>query len=100
MDEKMKALIEGLNEDLSHEYAASIMYTYNAAVVTGLYRSVLKPFFESEVADEQAMPSIWLKNQHTGRNAYDDSGRSKTVEGCPADARRSERGRTPDDSTV
>lgn len=53
MDEKMRVLIEGLNEDLANEYAASIMYTYNAAVVSGLYRSVLKPFFESEVADEQ-----------------------------------------------
>ncbi len=53
MDEKMQQLIDGLNEDLANEYAASIMYTYNAAVVSGLYRSVLKPFFESEVADEQ-----------------------------------------------
>ncbi|WP_181349225.1 ferritin-like domain-containing protein [Thalassobacillus sp. CUG 92003] len=53
MDEKMKQLIDGLNEDLAHEYAATIMYTYNAAVVSGLYRSVLKPFFESEIADEQ-----------------------------------------------
>ncbi|MCA0969660.1 ferritin-like domain-containing protein [Halobacillus litoralis] len=53
MDQKMQALIEGLNEDLSHEYAASIMYTNNAAVVSGLYRSVLKPFFEGEIADEQ-----------------------------------------------
>ncbi|MYL51169.1 ferritin-like domain-containing protein [Halobacillus litoralis] len=53
MDQKMQNLIDGLNEDLAHEYAASIMYTYNAAVVTGLYRSVLKPFFESEVTDEQ-----------------------------------------------
>ncbi|PBB06080.1 MULTISPECIES: ferritin-like domain-containing protein [Salimicrobium] len=53
MDQKMKELIEGLNEDLSHEYAASVMYTNNAAVVSGLYRSVLKPFFEGEIADEQ-----------------------------------------------
>lgn len=53
MDQKMQALIEGLNEDLAHEYAASIMYTNNAAVVSGLYRSVLKPFFEGEIADEQ-----------------------------------------------
>ncbi|SIS47514.1 ferritin-like domain-containing protein [Salimicrobium flavidum] len=53
MDQKMKELIEGLNEDLAHEYAAAIMYTNNAAVVSGLYRSVLKPFFEGEVADEQ-----------------------------------------------
>ncbi|RPF54004.1 ferritin-like domain-containing protein [Aquisalibacillus elongatus] len=53
MDQKMKALIEGLNEDLSHEYTAAIMYTNNAAVVSGLYRSTLKPFFEGEIADEQ-----------------------------------------------
>ncbi|MFG6120457.1 ferritin-like domain-containing protein [Thalassobacillus sp. B23F22_16] len=53
MDEQMKELIDGLNEDLAHEYAASIMYTYNAATVDGLYYSVLKPFFEGEIADEQ-----------------------------------------------
>ncbi|GGC73978.1 bacterioferritin [Thalassobacillus devorans] len=53
MDQNMKELIEGLNEDLAHEYAASIMYTYNAATVDGLYYSVLKPFFEGEIADEQ-----------------------------------------------
>lgn len=52
MDQKMQELIDGLNEDLSNEYAAIIMYTYNASVVSGLFRSVLKPFFESEVADE------------------------------------------------
>ncbi|MBM7554119.1 ferritin-like domain-containing protein [Thalassobacillus pellis] len=54
MDEKVKELIDGLNEDLANEYAASIMYTYNAAVVDGLYYSVLKPFFEGEIADEQS----------------------------------------------
>ncbi|MBO8156199.1 MAG: ferritin-like domain-containing protein [Bacillaceae bacterium] len=52
MDEKMQHLINGLNEDLANEYAAVIMYTYNAAVVSGLYRQVLKPFFEGEIADE------------------------------------------------
>jgi len=52
MDKKMEELINGLNEDLANEYAAVIMYTYNAAVVSGLYRQVLKPFFEGEVADE------------------------------------------------
>ncbi|MGJ9382786.1 ferritin-like domain-containing protein [Salipaludibacillus sp. CF4.18] len=52
MDAKTKELVEGLNEDLANEYAAVIMYTYNAAVVSGLYRQVLKPFFESEVTDE------------------------------------------------
>nr|WP_132371468.1 ferritin-like domain-containing protein [Melghiribacillus thermohalophilus] len=54
MDESMKKLVDGLNEDLANEYAAVIMYTYNAAVVSGLYRQVLKPFFEGEIADENA----------------------------------------------
>ncbi|MCA0989176.1 ferritin-like domain-containing protein [Guptibacillus algicola] len=53
MEDKKQELIEGLNVDLANEYAASIMYTYNAAVVSGLYRQTLKPFFEGEVADEQ-----------------------------------------------
>src|SRR5690554_6733539 len=53
MDHEKQQLIDGLNEDLANEYAASIMYTYYAAVVTGLYRQTLKPFFESEIADEQ-----------------------------------------------
>ncbi|RLQ93215.1 ferritin-like domain-containing protein [Falsibacillus albus] len=53
MDQKKQELIDGLNEDLANEYAASIMYTYNAAVVSGLYRQTLKPFFESEISDEQ-----------------------------------------------
>ncbi|WP_270182450.1 ferritin-like domain-containing protein [Alkalihalobacillus sp. CinArs1] len=53
MEDKKQELIEGLNEDLANEYAASIMYTYNAAVVSGLYRQTLKPFFEGEIADEQ-----------------------------------------------
>lgn len=52
MDEKLKELIEGLNVDLSHEYGAAIQYTYSASVVSGLYRSALKPFFESEITDE------------------------------------------------
>ncbi|WP_102027972.1 ferritin-like domain-containing protein [Salirhabdus sp. Marseille-P4669] len=52
MDSKLQALISGLNEDLQNEYAAMIMYTYNAAVVSGIYRQVLKPFFESEIEDE------------------------------------------------
>lgn len=45
-------LIEGLNIDLANEYGAAIQYTYSAAVVSGLYRSALKPFFEEEIADE------------------------------------------------
>ena len=53
MDTKLKELIDGLNEDLANEYAASIMYSNYAAVVSGLYRQTLKPFFESEISDEQ-----------------------------------------------
>ncbi|MFC4559162.1 ferritin-like domain-containing protein [Virgibacillus kekensis] len=52
MDKELQELIDGLNEDLAHEYAAAIQYTYSASVVSGLYRSALKPFFESEINDE------------------------------------------------
>lgn len=52
MDQKLQELIEGLNVDLSNEYGAAIQYTYSASVVSGLYRSALKPFFESEINDE------------------------------------------------
>ncbi|WP_257349419.1 ferritin-like domain-containing protein [Pseudalkalibacillus decolorationis] len=54
MDKELQELIDGLNEDLAHEYSAVIMYTYNAAVVSGMYRQVLKPFFQDEIADEQS----------------------------------------------
>ncbi|SER85542.1 bacterioferritin [Gracilibacillus ureilyticus] len=50
--EKLQELLDGLNEDLANEYAAAIMYTYHASVVSGLYRSLLKPFFEDEINDE------------------------------------------------
>ncbi|GAE93672.1 bacterioferritin [Gracilibacillus boraciitolerans JCM 21714] len=49
---KLQELLDGLNVDLANEYAATIMYTYNASVVSGLYRSLLKPFFEDEITDE------------------------------------------------
>lgn len=52
MEQDLQNLIDGLNEDLSHEYGAAIQYTYSASVVSGLYRSALKPFFESEITDE------------------------------------------------
>ena len=53
MSHDVKELIEGLNEDLAGEYSAIIMYNHNAATVSGIYRPVLKPFFESEISDEQ-----------------------------------------------
>ncbi|MBP1968989.1 bacterioferritin [Virgibacillus natechei] len=52
MEKELQHLIDGLNEDLAHEYGAAIQYTYSASVVSGLYRSALKPFFESEISDE------------------------------------------------
>lgn len=48
----LEQLIQGLNEDLSFEYAAVIQYSYNASAVTGLSRQILKPYFESEARDE------------------------------------------------
>ncbi|MFC4619094.1 ferritin-like domain-containing protein [Camelliibacillus cellulosilyticus] len=53
MDEKLKALIEGLNEDLAGEYSAVIQYTTYAGTVKGLSYQILKPFFEEEIPDEQ-----------------------------------------------
>lgn len=52
MTAHLDEIIDGLNEDLAHEYGAVIQYTYSASVVSGLYRSALKPFFESEITDE------------------------------------------------
>jgi len=52
VEKDVKELIDGLNEDLANEYGSAIQYTYSASVVTGLYRSALKPFFESEINDE------------------------------------------------
>lgn len=53
MDQKTQELIDGLNKDLSGEYAAAIQYTYYASTVTGMAYQVLKPFFEKEIPDEQ-----------------------------------------------
>lgn len=53
MDQKLQALIDGLNEDLAGEYSAVIQYTYYASTVTGMAFQILKPFFENEIPDEQ-----------------------------------------------
>ncbi|OYD07485.1 ferritin-like domain-containing protein [Paludifilum halophilum] len=52
MNQDVQTLIDGLNEDLAYEYAAVITYTYDAAVVSGLARPILKEFFENEAQDE------------------------------------------------
>lgn len=49
-----KELLRGLNEDLSHEYAAVITYRTYASAVQGQWRVELRQFFESEIPDELA----------------------------------------------
>ncbi|MBB6030801.1 bacterioferritin [Oceanithermus desulfurans] len=45
-------LIDGLNQDLAHEYQAVIAYTVYAAEVAGPFRPALRDFFLAEAADE------------------------------------------------
>ena len=51
-NDSMKRLLEGLNVDLAHEYAAVIQYRTYASAVTGPYRQELRAFFSSEIPDE------------------------------------------------
>jgi bacterioferritin len=53
MDAARRALLDGLNEDLSGELGAIIQYLTYAAKSTGPYRPQLSQFFLAEVADEQ-----------------------------------------------
>jgi bacterioferritin len=52
MADKTKTLIDGLNTDLSHEYAAVITYRTYASAVTGAFRQELRAFFANEIPDE------------------------------------------------
>jgi bacterioferritin len=45
-------LLNGLNQDLAHEYQAVVMYNTYAARVVGPYRKELEDFFRSEIPDE------------------------------------------------
>lgn len=47
-----EALVEGLNEDLSYEYQAVLMYNSYAAMASGIHRPLLKSFFEQEISEE------------------------------------------------
>ena len=47
-----QALIDGLNEDLAHEYQAIVMYNSFAAMVSGIHRTALKQFFQTELPEE------------------------------------------------
>ena len=51
-DTPLQTLIDGLNEDLAHEYAAVIQYRTYASAVTGPYRQELRQFFATEITDE------------------------------------------------
>jgi bacterioferritin len=47
-----KQFLEGLNTDLSYEYAAVITYRTYASQVEGRWRMELRAFFEQEIPDE------------------------------------------------
>ena len=47
-----QALIDGMNQDLSAEYQAVVMYRTYAALVSGPFRPDLRTFFEGEIPDE------------------------------------------------
>ena len=51
-DVDKQTLIDGLNEDLAHEYQAIVMYNSFAAMVSGIHRPMLKGFFAAEVPEE------------------------------------------------
>jgi bacterioferritin len=52
MADAKQSLIDGLNEDLSAEYQAIVMYRTYASLVSGPFRPELRAFFEGEVPDE------------------------------------------------
>lgn len=47
-----RALVEGLNDDLAHEYQAIISYLLYSRLVSGPLRPELRAFLEGEIADE------------------------------------------------
>lgn len=57
-----ETLIQHLNDDLAHEFAAIIQYVTYAAKVTGPYRPQLVQFMLAEVPDEQ-MHAQFLANK-------------------------------------
>ncbi len=48
----MKALIEGLNEDLANELGASILYLYQTSVASGWDGEELREFLAAEITGE------------------------------------------------
>jgi bacterioferritin len=85
-----KTLIERLNEDLAHEFAAIIQYLTYAAQAVGPYRPQLAQFFLAEVADEQlhaqflankivALGGVPTKRPQTVPEARDNRGMLEAV---------------------
>jgi bacterioferritin len=52
LSKELAELVDGLNDDLRHEYAAVITYRTYASAVRGPYRQELRQFFEREIGDE------------------------------------------------
>jgi len=48
----MKALIDGLNDDLANELGASILYLYQTSIATGWDGEELREFLSAEVTGE------------------------------------------------
>src|SRR5271155_79004 len=48
-----RALVDGLNHDLTGEYQAIVMYMHYSAKLTGPYRRDLRALFQAEIPDEQ-----------------------------------------------
>lgn len=51
-NDAIQSLIEGLNDDLAHEYQAIISYLLYSRLVNGPLRPELSSFLESEIDDE------------------------------------------------
>lgn len=51
-NDALSSLIDGLNEDLAHEYQAIISYLLYSRLVNGALRPELANFLESEIEDE------------------------------------------------
>jgi bacterioferritin len=52
VNEALRELMDGLNEDLRGEFQAIIMYRLYASMVQGPYRQELRTFFANEIPDE------------------------------------------------
>lgn len=56
--DSLRALIDGLNQDLRGEFQAIIMYRLYASLVQGPYRQELRTFFANEIPEELAHAQI------------------------------------------